>query len=219
MKAGRPNRVSLPLNEAIKHDLIFFNNPILIQGLALTPAIAATTSLRNAVIMSLAVFMLVIPTRIISEALLTLLARLPRIRAVVYVVVSAAVYVPASFLLNGLFGTAIADVGILLPLLCVDGLVISRAEIPTRESFLKSLQNGFFTSVGASLVLIVLGAVREILGSGKLYGYPLFESGALGAAGTIAGGLIFTALFAALFQAAAGIYKRERFIVEASDYE
>lgn len=219
MKAGRPNRVSLPLNEAIKHDLVFFNNPVLIQGLALTPAIAAATTLNNAVIMSLAVFLLVVPTRIISEFLLTLLSKLPRIRAIVYVIVSALVYIPASFVLNRLFGASLADVGILLPLLFVDGIVISRAEIPARESFLKSLQNGIFTALGASIVLIILGAAREILGEGEILGYKLFDGPLLSAASTVAGGLIITALLAALFQAAAGAYKRERFIVEVSENE
>ncbi len=219
MKAGRPNRVSLPLNEAIKHDLVFFNNSVLIQGLALTPAIAGATSLSNAVILSLAIFLLVIPTRVISEFLLTVLSKLPRMRAIVYVTTSAIVYIPAYFILNRLFGAALADVGILLPLLFVDGIVISRAEIPARENFAKSLQNGFFTAFGASLVLLILGSVREILGEGEILNYPLFDGPLLSAAGTVTGGLILTALFAALFQAAAGAYKRERFIVEVSGNE
>ncbi len=216
MKPNRQNKVSLPLNEAIKRDLVFFYNPILIQGLALTPAIAATTTLKNSVILSIAIFLIVTPTRLLSELLLSWL-KVPRIRAVVYVMISGIIYIPAFLLLDSLFGTDIVGPGIYLPMLAVDGLVISRFELPTRESAWLALKNGLNTSLGAAIVLLLLGAVREILSLGTIYGVILTENPLLSSAGTIPVGIILVAVFAAAFQCAVGIYKREHFILEAKN--
>ena len=218
MKPNRQSRVGLPLNAALKHDLIFFNNPVLIQGLALTPAIAATTTLKNALILSLALLVLVAPTRVLTETLLHY-AKLPRMRGLIYALVAAAVYIPAYRLIYMTFGYDASGPGIYLPMLAIDGLVISRFELPARETPLLALKNGLLTTLGASLVLLVLGVVRELLGSGTLYDVQILQSAPLPVAGTIAGGFIAAALFAALFQWFAGIYKREHFILEAEAHD
>ncbi|MEA4911251.1 MAG: Rnf-Nqr domain containing protein [Oscillospiraceae bacterium] len=219
MKPNRQSKVGLPLNAALKHDLVFFNNPILIQGLALTPAIAATTTLKNALILSVALLVLVAPTRVLAETLLRF-AKLPRMRAVVYALIAAVIYIPAYRLVQIAFGYDAAGPGIYLPMLAIDGLVISRFEIPARETPLLALKNGLLTTFGASLVLILLGAARELLAVGTLCGVQILAGAApLPVAGTIAGGFIAAALFAALFQWFAGIYKREHFIMEAEAHD
>ncbi len=218
MKPNRNSKVALPLNAALKQDLIFFNNPVLIQGLALTPAIAATTTLKNALVLSLALLIIVAPTRVLGEFVLSK-ARLPRMRGLVYSLIAALIYIPAFWCVQTVFGLDAAGPGIYLPMLAIDGLVISRFELPARERPLLALKNGLFTSLGAALVLILLGALRELLGEGRLLGAQLLDKAPLSAAGTVAGGLVFTALLAALFQGGAGIYKRERFILEGEKHD
>ncbi|MEA5050716.1 MAG: Rnf-Nqr domain containing protein [Oscillospiraceae bacterium] len=218
MKPNRHSRVGLPLNAALKHDLVFFNNPILIQGLGLTPAIAATTTLKNALVLSLALLIIITPTRVLAESVLRA-AKLPRMRGVVYALISAVVYIPAFSFVSLVLGYDVAGPGIYLPMLAIDGLAISRSEIPAREPVTVALKNGLLTTLGASLVLIVLGIERELLGAGTLLGVQIFPRAPLSVAGTIAGGFIAAAVLAAFFQWCAGIYKRERFVMEVEKHD
>ncbi len=204
----KASALALPLEETMRRDLLLFNNPVLMQGLALTPAVGATITLKNAIVLSVAVFLLVTPVRVFGDLLYN---RLPsRLRMMVYALAAAALYIPVSWILSLLFGAQTYNPGLFLPLLVVDGVTLSRAEIPSREGTANAVRNGLMTALGVSAVLLVTGAVRELLGEGRIYGVQLFEAGPVPLASTVAGGFITIAVFAAVFQAAANRYKRAR---------
>lgn len=208
-------KIILTLDEAMRRDLLFFNNPVLIQGLALTPVIAAAVSLRNGFILSIAAFILIIPTRLIGDLLIGHVAK--NLRTMLYAIVSAVCYIPALYVLGLLFKTDVAGPGIYLPMLIVDGVVLSRSEIPAREGVLRALRNGFFTALGTSFVLILVGTVRELLAKGTVVigkassnAAAASGGGVLSIASTVAGGLILVALLSALVQWSGTAFKRAR---------
>lgn len=207
-KARVPSALALSLEESMRRDLLLLNNPVLVQGLALTPAVGVTTTLQNALVLSAAALLLITPVRLIGDLLYE---RIPsRLRMLVYSIIAALVYIPAVIILSLVFGAQANNAGIFLPVLIVDGVVLSRAEIPSREGIGYALRNGLMTSFGVSMVLVLTGAVREFLGAGKLYGVQLLKTAPLPVASTVAGGFITVALFAAALQAVANRYKRAR---------
>ena len=205
MKTERA-KITLTLDEAMRRNLFFFSNPVLIQGLALTPVAAAAVSLKVAVMLSVVAFVLIIPTRLLGDLLIGLVAK--NLRPLVYAVISAGCFIPALMLVSFLFGTDARGPENYLALLVVDGIVLSRSEIQVREGFGKALKNGFLTAFGFSMVLVLVGSLREILADGKIYGYTLTGRGAFPIASTIAGGFIVVALLSALLQWAGAVYKR-----------
>ncbi|MEG2083752.1 MAG: Rnf-Nqr domain containing protein, partial [Oscillospiraceae bacterium] len=77
---------------------------------------------------------------------------------------------PALLILHLLFGSGAVGAGIYLPVFVADGIVLSRGEISSRESAALAFSNGFRTAIGLSGVLVIVGALRELLGEGKLFG-------------------------------------------------
>lgn len=209
-KNKKKRRVSFTLDETMRRNLIIFNNPVLVQGLALTPVVAATTTLKSAVILSVIAFVLIIPTRFIGELTVGLVPR--NLRPMLYAVIAALCYAPALLLAIYLFGTDVgAYGGNFVPMLVVDGIVLSRSEIPVREGVGNALRNGFLTSVGLTIVMVLVGVIRELLSTGKIWGVAVPEGGStLAIAGTVAGGFMLTALLSALLQWGEASYKRTR---------
>ena len=203
---GKKAKATLTLDEAMRYNLILFNNPVLIQGLALTPVVAAAISLQVACILSFMAFVLIIPTRVAGDLLIGYVAK--NLRPMVYALISSLCFIPALMLAELIFGQAVRGPENYLILLVADGIVLSRSEIPAREGIGKALANGFLTSLGFSVVLCLVGSLRELLSSGKIWGYSLFEVVHIPVASSVAGGLIIVALLSALLQWLGTLYKR-----------
>ena len=141
---SRKNKVILPLDERIRRDLVFFYNPVLVSGLALAPVVMAATNLRNALILCVGIAILCTPVRFFGNLLIGYVPQ--RLRALVYALCAAGLMIPTVWVETYLFGTNITSyVGLCLPLLAVDSIVLSRTEIPGRESLWDSLINGILT--------------------------------------------------------------------------
>ncbi len=196
---GRRTHVS-PEDRA-RRDLIFRNNPVLIGGHALAPVVMAATSLRNAVILSIAVLLIEIPVRILGNLTVGFIPQ--RLRTMFYALLAAGCYIPTLLVLHLIFNiSAFLSVGLYLPLIVCDALVLGRSEIPTRERFLESLRNGILTAVGFSLAICLIGTLRELLANGTLWGISLSQTALphFPLAGIAAGGFILTALLCAVWQ-------------------
>ena len=214
-KSGIRPGLSLSLEQALRRDLVLLNNPVLAQGLALTPVVAAATSARNALVLSVMGLLLITPVRVLGELLTR---RTPgRMRVMIYALISGAVYIPALLVTNAIFGAGAIGAGIYLPVMVVDGIVLVRAEINASEGGAQSLRNGLATSLGLALTLLLCGGVRELLGDGKLLGGMVFSSAPLPIMTTAAGGFITAALFAALLQWLGAAYLRARTGGEAGE--
>ncbi len=198
-------RLAMNIDEYLRRDLIIFNNPVLIGGLAVTPVVAAATTLQNALALCVAVLILVVPTRVLGDLVSK---RVPMwLRPMLYAFTGAVLYIPAHLAVTLLFGTPNVTLGMYLPLLAVDTIVLSRSEIKVREGVLTALRNGTLTSLGFALTACTFGAVREILSQGRIMGIKIIDSSPLKFAGTVGGGLILTAVAAALFQSMSAAYR------------
>ena len=154
-------------------DPLFNNNPITLQILGICSALAVTTTLVNALIMSLALTTVV--------ALSNLSVSMIRnhtpssIRIIVQMTIIASLVIVVDQFLKAYAYETSKQLSVFVGLIITNCIVLGRAEAyamknPPGMSLLDGLGNG----LGYSLILIFVGAVRELFGSGKLLGYQIF---------------------------------------------
>ena len=155
-------------------------NPGLVQLLGLCPLLAVSTSLGNGLGLGLATLAVLVA----SNGLVSLVGRsLPaEIRIAVFVLLIAALVTAVELALSAWLPGLHAALGIFLPLIVTNCLVLARAEIfASRQPFGPALLDGCAMGGGFLVVLVALGSVREVLGRGSLGGdlHVLFGSSAL----------------------------------------
>lgn len=149
------------------------NNPVLIQLLGMCPVLATTTSVKNALGMGMAA----IAVFVCSNVLISLLRRIiPRqVRIVAYIVIISGFVTAIELLMKAYFYEIYESLGIFIPLLAVNCIIFARVEaFASKNPVLPSAVDGLAMGSGFALALLVVASVREILGSGSFYGYPLF---------------------------------------------
>lgn len=154
-------------------------NPVTLQILGLCSALAVTTSLQTALVMSAALTGVLV----LSSATISLIrAHIPGvIRLIIQIVIIASLVVVADELLQAFAFEISRQLSIFVGLIVTNCLVLGRAEAfasrnPVWPSMLDALGNG----LGYSLVLVIVGTVREVLGEGTLLGYVLLPTRAAG---------------------------------------
>ena len=191
-----------------RRDRLFLNNPVIMQGLGLAPLIVANTTVKNAVMLSVAVFLLLIPTRVVAATVSRF--TFYRFRGMMYALVASVVYIGVYWVMSRIFPAAdIALLGLYLPLLVMDPIVLKRYERPQREEENVALKKGFITAAGYALALLVVAAVREIIGMGTFYGLPVFKSDPLPMAILPAGGFMLLAVIMAVWRGAVYSFKKQ----------
>lgn len=196
------------LARRIKKDRVFLNNPVVMQGLGLAPLVVAAVNLQNAVMLAVAVLLILTPTRVLA-AFLTRFS-LFRFRGLTYALSACVVYIGALFILRQLYTPAqLGLLGLYLPLLCADPIVLKRYERPQRERVKTALRKGLITSMGYILTLFLIAAIREFLGTGCLFGHAVMSYSLLPLAALPMGGFILLALLIAGWRGAASIVKRQ----------
>ena len=145
------------------------NNPALVQILGLCPTLAVTTSATNALglgIATLAVLMM-------SNLAISLVRNwVPNeIRIPIYVMIIAALVTCVQLVMNAYLFELYQALGIFIALIVTNCIIIGRAEsFANRNPPLLALFDGLMMGLGFTLVLLLLGSVREILGQGTLFG-------------------------------------------------
>lgn len=177
---------------------IFTENPVFRLALSLCPAVAVTTTVMNGFILGLAVLLV----QVLSSGTVALASRLihPRVRIPVYTIVIA-VWVSAIDMLLSAFAPALyAQVGLYVKLIVAFAIIISRLEVfASRHPLIPSLWDATGMGLGFLLALVVIGALRELLGAGALFGIPLTPQKPLLFFALPAGGFFSIALLMALF--------------------
>jgi electron transport complex protein RnfE len=144
-------------------------NPGLVQLLGLCPLLAVSTSLGSGLGLGLATLAVLVA----SNGIVSLVGRsLPgEIRIAVFVLLIAALVTSTELVLAAWFPGLQASLGIFLPLIVTNCLVLARAEsFASRQPVAHALLDGFAMGVGFLAVLVSLGGVRELLGHGTLGG-------------------------------------------------
>ena len=200
------------------HDRIFLNNPVIMQGMGLAPVVVLATSGRNALMLAAAVALLLTPSRVLSYLLSKLVpleehASEEELRAkllprgLIYSGTAAAVYFLVYPLLRNLFGTELLTLGIYLPMLVLEPLIIYRYG-RVQETLPKAVSKGLRVTVGYVVVLLVVGCIREWLATGTVFGFAVTANTALlPLASMPAGGFILLGVVSAVWRALAAWYR------------
>ncbi|RPI13570.1 MAG: electron transport complex subunit RsxE [Lysobacterales bacterium] len=167
----------------VVHNGVFEQNPGVVQLLGLCPLLAVSTSVSGALGLGLATLAVLVS----SNGLAAVVGpRLPReIRLAVFVIVIGALVTAVELAMAGWWPGLHATLGIFLPLIVTNCLVLARAEaFASREPIGRAVADGFGMGLGFLLVLVALGASRELLANGTLgAGLSLLAGGGTASAG------------------------------------
>ena len=153
-------------------------NPVFVLLLGLCPSLAVTTGLLNAIGMGLAATFVLI----CSNAIVSLTRRwIPSEVRIPCFIVIIATFVTVVKLVMGAYMPALsAALGIFLPLIVVNCIILGRAEaFASQNGLITSIIDAISMGLGFTGALCVIGLVREILGEWKILGIPITESGGL----------------------------------------
>ena len=145
------------------------NNPVLVQQIGMCATMAITTTLFNGVGMGLSVLIILTCCNVVISLLRKFIPG--EIRLAIFVVVIATFVTIVDLLLQAFVPALSAALGVFIPLIVVNCIIIGRAEafcqkMPVKDSFF----DGIFQGVGYTLVLIAMCVVREFLGAGRFGG-------------------------------------------------
>ena len=151
---------------------LLMRNPVLVMGLDLPFVIAAAVSLRGAVAMSIQMFLIHMITMTVGIATCR---KLPMwLRVIVNVMVSTLVMIGGRVLIVGLFHGVSSTLGMYLYLMAVNSMTVFQSiTISKRAKLWPVISGAFLNALGFSLVVIVVGLLREIFGNGTLWGVPV----------------------------------------------
>jgi electron transport complex protein RnfE len=144
-------------------------NPVLKSLLGLCPTLAVTNSAVNGLAMGLATTFVLITSSIIISSVRNIIPNQVRISS--FIVVIAAFVTVADRFLAAFYPLISKDLGPYVPLIVVNCIILGRQEaFSAKNSVFRSILDSSGMSLGFILVLLALGMVREILGSGTLFG-------------------------------------------------
>ena len=202
------------------HDRVFLNNPVVMQGMGVAPLVVLATCGRNAVMLALAVLLLLTPSRLLA----CLLSRLVPLkdeqpsaeelekkllpRGLIYCGSTAVVYFVMYPVLNTLFGVDLLSLGVYLPLLTVEPLLIYRFG-RVQERPRKAVSKGLRVTFGYALILLLVGCIREWLATGAVFGIAIGRHAVLPMASMPAGGFIVLGVLCAVWRGIASWRKKD----------
>ncbi len=159
-------------------DLIKFpfskNNPITVQVLGVCSCLAVTAQLKPAVVMAVSVTVVVALANLIISLLRNTIP--PRIRIIVQLVVVSTLVVLVDQFLKAYMYDVSKQLSVFVGLIITNCIVMGRLEaFAMSNPPVPSLCDGIGNGLGYSVILVALGFVRELFGSGTLWGYPVVE--------------------------------------------
>lgn len=147
---------------------LWSNNPALVQLLGLCPLLAVTSTVTNALGLGLATLAVLMGSNLIVSLVRQWVP--DEIRIPVFVMVIAALVTVIQLLMNAYVYGLYQALGIFIPLIVTNCAIIGRAEAyASKNPWQTSLFDGFAMGLGFTCVLVLLGAIREILGNGTLF--------------------------------------------------
>lgn len=154
---------------------IIDENPIFIQVIGMCPTLAVTTSAINGLGMGLSTAVVLICSNIVISLMRKVIP--DKIRIPSFVVVIATFVTIVGMLLKAYIPALDSALGLYIPLIVVNCLILARAEsFASKNGALSAAVDGIGMGLGFTVALVVLGSVREILGGGSLFGLSLFGS-------------------------------------------
>ena len=148
------------------------NNPVLVQLLGMCPTLAVTTTVANAIGMGLAATAVLICSNLFISLLRKFIPKQVRIAA--YIVIISGFVTAVELLMRAYFYDLYQSLGLFIPLIVVNCIILARAEaFASKNKPLPSIIDGAAMGLGFTFALVLLAFVRELLGSGKIFGWAI----------------------------------------------
>lgn len=148
------------------------NNPVLVQLLGMCPVLATTTSVSNGIGMGLAATAVLICSNLFISLLRKFIPKQVRIAA--YIVIISGFVTAVELLMRAYFYDLYQSLGLFIPLIVVNCIILARAEaFASKNKPLPSIIDGAAMGIGFTFALVLLAFVRELLGSGKIFGWAI----------------------------------------------
>ena len=160
------------------------NNVALVQLLGLCPLLAVTGTVINGLGLGIATLM----TLVLSNSLVSLIRPWLKseIRIPVFVLIIASIVTTIELVMNAWFHELYLVLGIFIPLIVTNCSIIARAEaFASKNNLMDSALDGFMMGLGFTVVLVVLGGMRELIGFGTLFANAQLMFGSIGESMTI----------------------------------
>lgn len=150
-------------------------NPVLGLALGLCPTLAVSISIKNGLGMGCAATFVLICSNIIISSIRKVVPE--KIRIPCFIVVIATFVTIVELFMKGFAPGLSKALGIFVPLIVVNCIIMGRAEVfASRHSVMDSIFDGLGMGFGFTFALVLISVIREILGSGTIWGIPLFLS-------------------------------------------
>lgn len=171
--------MSLPnqVNETITFDTfmegVWRQNPVFVMVLGMCPTLAVTVSAENALSMGVATAFVLVSSCLLVSMVRNLVPK--EVRIATYIVIIATFVTLVDYLIQAVSLKLYDALGAFIQLIVVNCIILGRAEAhASKNPPLKAVVNALGMGIGFTIGLFALGATREILGSGKLFGMTLF---------------------------------------------
>ncbi len=154
-------------------------NPLFVMTLGLCPSLAVTTSIANGVVMGLCVVFVLTGSNVVISLIRNFTPK--EIRIPIFIVVIASFVTLTEISLKYLNYALYTQFGIFISLIVVNCIILARAEaFAGKNGVLRSALDGLGCGAGYGLALVIVSAIREVLGAGTFLGQKIANWGALG---------------------------------------
>jgi Na+-translocating ferredoxin:NAD+ oxidoreductase subunit E len=153
---------------------IIRENPVLRLMIGLCPVLAVSNNATNALGMSIAVAFVLIG----SNLVVALIRRVTpdEIRIPIFIIIISTFVTICDYVMQAYTPVLYQALGVFVPLIVVNCIILGRAEaFAYKNPVLNSVLDGVGMSLGFTLALVTIGVIREVLGAGSLFGFPLFD--------------------------------------------
>ena len=157
-------------------DGIFDKNPILVQLLGTCATLAVTTSITNGLAMGLSTTAVLVCSNLFISLLRNFIPKEVRIAS--YIVVISGFVTAIELLIKAYLPEINKSLGVFIPLIVVNCIILSRAEsFASKNKPVLAMLDGVAMGAGFTVALVIVSAIRELLGNGTLFGKAIMPDG------------------------------------------
>lgn len=165
----KPGSMEVLFNGLVKE------NPTFVLMLGMCPTLAVTTSAINGLGMGLTTTVVLVLSNMIISLLRNIIPN--RVRIPAFIVVIASFVTMVELLLEGFIPSLYSALGIYIPLIVVNCIILGRAEaFASKNTVILSFFDGLGMGLGFTVALTAIGAVRELIGAGEIFGIPVINN-------------------------------------------
>ena len=151
---------------------LYKENPVFRLALGLCPTLAVTSSVENGVGMGIAATIVLVSSNFIISIVRNMVPK--KIRIPIFITIIATFVTIVEMLMQAYYPALHKSLGIFVPLIVVNCIILGRAEaFASKNNIILSIVDGIGMGIGFTLSLVVISGIREIIGNGTFYGFPV----------------------------------------------